>query len=390
MEIAKRQQSNIKKIVIILAIICLALILRLSLIEHRSGDFDHYTGRWYEFIVNNGGFNALKFPFSNHNVPYQYLLVIVYYLFPGLPTLAATKVSSILFDFIGAFVVAQLVRLKYPGFRMPTLAFAIALFTPTVVINSSAWGQSDFIYTTFLLACTYFLCKRQEIWAAIAFGLALAFKLQAMFLSPILFVLLLKRFLSWRFCLIVPITYVVMLLPAWIAGRPFKELLLIYFQQANTYDDLTKHAPNLYQWISDDYYAIFSVLGLLITAFLVVVFAAWLYRIRTQVNPNFIIRIAMISALAVPYFLPKMHERYFFVADLLSVIFAFYFPRYFFLPIVIIASSLLSYAPFMLGELFVSLKVQSLFLLAVLIFLLRELNSYLQQQSKLLEVEPQH
>ena len=94
----------------------------------------------------------------------------------------------------------------------------------------------------------------------------------------------------------------------------------------------------------------------------------------------------MISALAVPYFLPKMHERYFFVADLFSVIFAFYFPRYFFLPIVIISSSLLSYAPFMLGELFVSLKVQSLFLLAVLIFLLKELNHYLQQQSKLLEI----
>jgi len=387
MKIAKRPTANPKKAIILIAIICTALILRLSLIQFRSIDFEVHTGPWYEFIVNNGGFKALKFPFSNHNVPYQYLLVIVYYIFPGLSALVATKVNSILFDFIGAFVVSQLVRLKYPGFRIPTLAFAIALFAPTVVINSSAWGQSDFIYTTFLLACTYFLCKRQEIWAAIAFGLAFAFKLQAMFLAPILFVLLLKRFISWRFCLIVPATYLVMLIPAWIAGRPFKELLLIYFQQANTYKELTKNAPNLYQWISNDYYAIFTVLGLLLTAVLVVLFAVWLYRIRIQINPDFIIRIAMISALAVPYFLPKMHDRYFFVADLFSILLAFYFPRYFFLPIIIISCSLLSYSPFLWDQMFVPFKVQALVLLAALIFLLLDFHHDLQNQSKQLESE---
>ncbi|HEY0602338.1 MAG TPA: hypothetical protein VGD58_05460, partial [Herpetosiphonaceae bacterium] len=52
--------------------------------------------------------------------------------------------------------------------------------------------------------------------------------------------------------------------------------------------------------------------------------------------------------LAIPFFLPNMHERYFYLADI-TIIYAFYFPRLFLIPIVMQLVSVLSDAPYLLN-----------------------------------------
>jgi Gpi18-like mannosyltransferase len=44
-----------------------------------------------------------------------------------------------------------------------------------------------------------------------------------------------------------------------------------------------------------------------------------------------------------PYLLPKMHERYFYPTDILSIIFAFYFPEYRWVAISVQLASFFSY-----------------------------------------------
>jgi Gpi18-like mannosyltransferase len=44
-----------------------------------------------------------------------------------------------------------------------------------------------------------------------------------------------------------------------------------------------------------------------------------------------------------------MHERYFYLADLLSILFAFYVPSHFFVPLIMIAISFFSYQPTLFG-----------------------------------------
>jgi hypothetical protein len=44
-----------------------------------------------------------------------------------------------------------------------------------------------------------------------------------------------------------------------------------------------------------------------------------------------------------------MHERYFYPADVLAIVYAFYFPKYFYVPIVVIICSFLSYLPYLFG-----------------------------------------
>jgi Gpi18-like mannosyltransferase len=369
-----------KNDLIIIISILTAFLLRLSLIPFRSLDFTGFLEPWYNFIINHGGFKALQYNFANYNPPYLYLMVLASYLFSGFSNIFAIKSISITFDFISAFLVYKIVRLKYPQSKIPIYAAIAFLFAPTVFINSAFWGQCDVIYTTGLLACIYYVLIKRELLAFVCFGLAFSFKQQAIFLIPLLLILAFKKIVSWKSFLVIPAIYLLTLVPAWLAGRPLKELLLIYFAQANTYQDLSKNAPNIYMWLPDSLYHIFVPIGLIFTAFLIFIFSLAIYKSKVKLEQDIIIYISLISTLLMPYFLPKMHERYFFVADAVSLIFAFYFPKYFYIPIVIILSSLFSYTPFLFDKPIVSLYVLSLVLFTILIILLVHFNRIIHEQ----------
>ena len=350
--------------------IALAILLRFNLFYFKSGDFIHFLNPWYNFILENDRFSALEYNFSNYNPPYLYLLVIVSYVFPHLPNVWAVKLASIVFDFLGSFWVYKIIQLQYPQGKKPFLAFVIVLFTPTVFINSAYWGQCDMIYTSFLLGCLYFVCINKEILSLTFFALALSFKLQAVFFAPFLFVLILKKRLHWQSCLIIPIVYCATLFPAWFAGRSLKDLLLIYVNQFGTYHSLTMNMPNIYQFISNDYYDLFSKLGLIFTLLLVLILVISIYRENKLLTQKDLIQVVFISMFIVIFFLPKMHERYFFPVDVLSIIYAFYFPRAWFVPVVVVGSSLFSYSDFLIAKRIVSQHVLALILLALLIRLI--------------------
>jgi hypothetical protein len=75
--------------------ILLAIALRLSLFDFTSADYHRFLSPWYDFIVNNGGFSALKYDFSNYTPPYLYLLTLAGYL--PLPKLYAISWFRLLF-----------------------------------------------------------------------------------------------------------------------------------------------------------------------------------------------------------------------------------------------------------------------------------------------------
>jgi Gpi18-like mannosyltransferase len=119
--------------------IVLAVALRFSLREFESGDFRNFLEPWYDFINQQSGFGALKYGFSNYTPAYLYLMVIVAYLFSGLSKVFAVKLIALVFDFVCAFFVCKIVRLKYPLGVVPVFAFLATLFAPTVFLNSAFW-----------------------------------------------------------------------------------------------------------------------------------------------------------------------------------------------------------------------------------------------------------
>jgi Gpi18-like mannosyltransferase len=358
-------------VLIILSLgIFLSIVLRLGLFDFESVDYREFLSPWYDFIAGHGGFSALQYDFSNYSPPYLYLLTLATYL--PLPKLYAIKLVSISFDFLLAFFVLLIVRLKYENRIICLSSFFATLFAPTVFINSALWGQADAIYTSMLVASIYLAIQRRPNLSLFFFSVALSFKLQAIFLFPLFIVLFLKRRVPIYSFLIIPTTYVASILPAWLAGRPLVELLVAYPTQAGLFSDLTLNAPNLYQWLPNDP-GLLEKPGIILTTLLVCLLCLISWRSVVPLDRDIIVKLALVSALVVPFTLPHMHERYFFAADVISIIYAFYKPKRFFVPIIVGGASLFSYFPFLFREEPIGLQYLTILMAVALIVVAADL-----------------
>jgi len=387
----------------IVVIVLAAFAVRFLFIGQVSGDYSAFVSPWYDYLHANGGFAAVGADISNYNPPYLYLLAAATYL--PLSKIVTIKLISMIFDVLLAAFAALIVRQRFPRPAQPLVCFAVVLFAPTVVLNSAAWGQCDSIYAAFCLGSLYFLLRHKAWWAATFFGVALSFKLQAIFFLPVLLIVLVAGRERLRALLAAPAAFAVMLLPAILAGRDLSSLLMIYPNQVSTGgtatggagfaagqgggagsgqfaqrgggapsgfaagggrgfgraggsgNGLTQNAPTFYQWLDSSAGAVWKYVGLAASALVVagVAVAAWL-RKRPLSTPEIVV-LATTVVLAVPFFLPEMHERYFYLADVLTIVMVFYVRRYWLVAVVVSACSLLSYAPFLWNTTIVALPL---------------------------------
>ena len=354
-----------KNIIIFSFFILLSLLIRYSLLGFESTDYKAWLSNWYEFIKSHGGFWALKYNFANYTPPYLYLLIIATGL--PFPSLTAIKLISIIFDYSLAFFVYLTVKLKYKKGIIPVMSFFAVLFLPTVIFNSSLWAQCDTIYTTWLIGSLYFIIREKILLAFIFLSLAFAFKLQTIFLFPVYIILSYKKNFSIKYFLLIPLIYIISIIPTFIAGRPFNDLLSIYGEQIAINQKLTMNAPTLYQWISNHYYYPVCHIGVAVTLLITCLFMFIIHKSKINIKEETVIKLSLAFSLIIPYFLPKMHERYFFPADIISIIYAFYYPRKFFIPVLINIASLFSYFPFLFGSPFIPLSYLALILLITII-----------------------
>lgn len=349
--------SKIYEILLIALIILLALLLRLPLVHFQSPDYIVSLSTWYNFVKSHGGFGALKYKFSDYNIPYLYLIALITYI--PLSKLVMIKAISIFADFFLAFMMYLVVKVKYKTGYLPLISFSIVLFSPVVFINSAFWAECDAIYAAFSLGCIYFFMTKRPMWAFIFFGMALSFKLQAIFLFPLLFFFILKGKVSVKYLLIIPAIYVLLLLPAYLIGRPFLDLISIYVSQSQEYHILSL-APNFFQWIpvrwGNQYFTVLSTFGIVLTAACVSLLTFVVYISHEEISSNLIVKFSLIVTLIIPFFLPEMHERYFYLAAIISIAYVFYFPRYFYIPILIQIASVFSYFPFLFRIYFIGFK----------------------------------
>jgi Gpi18-like mannosyltransferase len=356
----------------------LAIALRLLLYKEINTDYTNYISPWYDYIKSNGGFAALKDNFYNYNPPYLYLIALTTYL--PIPKLLALKGISMLFDFVLAFFAYLIVSLKYRRTTAAVTAALVILLTPTIVLNSAVWGQCDAIYTAFCLGSLFFLLKDRGGWACVFFALAISFKLQAIFFLPVLIIVLIKRKTSLRalityFILILALCFV-LLIPTLAAGRSLASILSVYPQQVTTGgmipDDtgasnvsggqngqssqaeeklvltyLSYNAPNMYEWVAPTSSPYWFYLGIVLAGLVVLLVGSMTWVSKVALTPSIIIHITLVLVLAIPFFLPRMHERYFYLADVVSIIYAFYVPRTYYLAVIIQMCSFCCYVPFL-------------------------------------------
>ena len=134
-----------------------------------------------------------------------------------------------------------------------------------------------------------------------------------------------SRLIQWvlALLLLIPAVYLLMMLPAALAGRPLVELLTIYLGQAGDFRELSKNAPNLYEFLPDSLYSPMVMIGIIVTVIILLLWAVTYRRHIADFQPGILLLCALASVVLVPFFLPKMHDRYFYPADVLSYLLAF-------------------------------------------------------------------
>ena len=315
----------------------------LALLPITNSDFTNYVIPWLRALQERGA-TGLSGEFSNYTPPYIYLLYLVKGLEPLVGPIALVKLLNVPFVVGIALTMGAIVSRVTVDRSSGLLAAAVLCVTPTVLVNAFAWGQSDSVYTCFLLLSVLCVCTHRPLVTAIMFGVALSFKFQAIVLLPFLLYLWGSGQMRLTHLAVIPPIYGALMIPAALAGRSWADLLTIYYQQARGFGELSLFAPNPW-WFAEHWHLLparaGAVVGIIIGA--VTGLAIALSALKLEKSPAHNLLVAALSAAAMPYVLPRMHDRYFFIADLLSLAVAFVYPRYSLAAVLFQIGSLTSY-----------------------------------------------
>ncbi|MBB2942298.1 Gpi18-like mannosyltransferase [Actinoplanes lutulentus] len=316
--------------------------------------------RWYHQLEAAGGIHGMDRQIGNYNAPYLYLLLLTTYL-PG-SLILKIKAVYVVFDLLLAWFAYRTVALRRPG-HPAVAAGLIVLMLPTVTINAAFWGQIDSMWASFAVGGLYFLLRGKPVWAVSFCAIAFAFKPQGVFIFPLLLVCVLAGRIRWRALLAGPIVFVLLDVPAMLLGRDPFELLTMYEpsrQAKYTTTALNAHAPNIFAFFGVDQLSAtwydqesrveaLRLLGYGFTAALVLGICYLTVARRVRLDAVRLVTLAAFFAILVPYTLPSMHERYFYLGDVLTVVLVFYRPRLWYVPLLVQTASLGSYTPSLLG-----------------------------------------
>ena len=321
---------------------------------------------WFEQIKSAGGLSALSSQVGDYGLFFQTLISLMTYI--SLPAVMQYKLLSTVFDVVLALLVGAMYRdVRAEGMKgLPDsaraeqasrirlqswLVSAAVWLLPTVMLNSSYWGQCDSMYASCCLATLYLLLRGSFAGAFALLGLAFACKLQAVFILPIIgvYYLVSKRFsLLW-----VLLSVAVMWLSGIVAfgyGRSLLSPILIYSGQVGHYQEMYMGFPSLWMLVGNDYWSM-RWLAIILT---VVVMAVGLWyclcRKRVVLDGSRFYAVAAWFMWSMLVFLPSMHDRYAYLLDLMLLLMACMDRRFLKYAIVAIVTSLYYYGIYLFGD----------------------------------------
>lgn len=366
---------------IIFAIIffAIALVIRLSFLDFESDDYKYFLSHWYQEVENQGGFASFKTQIGDYTPAYRYIIIFLT-LFNKNP-LHMYKAVSIIFDFVLAGFVGLLIKHITKNNLLTLLAYATILFLPNVFFNSAIWAQCDVIFTTFIIISLYFILKDKSHLAMAFYAVSLSFKLQAIFFLPVIVVLIFKKKINLFSIITFMLTYMLIPIPAVIAGANYFDALIgIYINQAGEYSQLVLNAPNIYAIFKNTPQELSKMFTWMSLGFVGIICVV-LYKYELEYDDRTIILIAYIFSLIIPFILPHMHERYFYLSDILGILFMFTNIKKIYIPIITILSSFLVVEKILFGwnGTFITLELDGIIMLLGIVLLLIHSIKYLKE-----------
>lgn len=285
-------------------------------------DMSAYLVPWLETIRERGVMSAFAEPFSNYMPSYLYLLALFSPLAGWLDPMSVIKLLSAAGTVALALAMHRLLTALGADQRAQWAALVFAL--PSVAFNALMMGQCDAIYVAACVMGVAMALERRHLAMFAWCGIAVAFKAQAVLIAPFFLALAIRRRVPFHDWLAAPAALLAMMLPALLAGWPSADLATVYFRQAGTFsNDIARNAPNIWSLagaISPEHAP--KLFGFALAAALATA-AAYVARMQVvRFDKAGLVGMAALAALLTAGLLPRMHERYFLLADILILAFA--------------------------------------------------------------------
>ncbi len=334
--------STTARAAILGAALLVGLGLRLAVWSYATLDVGRYLRPWYDFARDHG-WGSLSAGFTNYTPFYSYLLIAVAAFDGHAPMLLLIKAISFAFELGTALLAYRFVLRATQSHNRASVALIACWLAPAVLYNGALWGQADSIWTFFIVLSAYLFSTGRN--GVLPFGLAFSVKAQGVFLGPFALGMILRQRRSPLWFATLPLIYLALALPTLLAGRPLVEVLRIYADQANTFHALSMNAASLWALAPGVPYSAGVPIGLALAGAAGLGLTVMIDRAKRR-DIEFNTLAACLSLLAMPLLLPKMHERYFYAFEVLSIILACQNRKYLLVALAAQTSAVLSYVAF--------------------------------------------
>jgi Gpi18-like mannosyltransferase len=281
-------------------------------------DLVQFVMPWYDHILERGPIGAFTEPFSNYTPPYLYLLAASSLAHPLLQPLDVIKWLSVAGTAFLALAVADLV--KAMGGEPKRAAFTFIV--PTIALNAALLGQCDALWAGACVLAVAAMIRGMTVKSLVWCGVAIAFKAQAAFVAPVIIGGLIgRRAPLWQWT-VPALVYAALMAPAWLLGWPAADLATVYLRQADWFDTAGNLA-NPWIWagqFAPDAAKPFYIVGYAAAGAAALGIGA--LAAKSVRKPKAMLSLALLASFALPFLLPKMHERYYFLADALVLVLA--------------------------------------------------------------------
>ena len=298
----------------VLAFLVAAFVLHAVCWPTLPPDMEEFLFPWYRHILEAGPVGAFAEPFSNYTPTYLYLLAAASLADPLLSPFDVIKLLSVAGTGVLALSIGGLVKALGGDGRRGAFVFLL----PSAAVNAAFLGQCDAYWAAGCVFALAAMVRGATLKALVWCGVAVAFKAQAAFIAPVIIGALIGRRPPLWYWAVPGLTYAALMLPAWLAGWPAADLATVYLTQARHFDVAGNLAnPWFWAWVfvPDEGRPLFWMgyaAAAAAAAGLAALAAASADRRRALVS------LALLSAILIPWLLPKMHERYFFLADAIA------------------------------------------------------------------------
>lgn len=305
-------------------LILLGLTIRLLLIPLPGFKID--VNDWFSWSIRLSEVGLSKFysnqVFSDYTPGYMYVLYLLgllknilridnyyFYLLLKLPAiLAEIMISILVFKETG----------KSLSKSYAVLGASFILFNPSLIFNSSIWGQVDSLLTLFLFLAIYYLKNNSLVLSSITLGIAFLIKPQTIAIFPVFALFLLRNFSMKNLAkLALPALLTVFILSlSFFPNKPILGLIDLVLKTTNQYAYTSLFAYNFWGivgfWLADS--QLWNGLSYQEIGY-ILFFTYWTiiayFYLKKKVSLYSLVALAALSF----FFLPtRVHERYLYPA----------------------------------------------------------------------------